>query len=300
MAYILANDGIESSAKQALEALGHTVDSTHYEGEELLRKLAEADICIVRSATKIRKEQLDAGKAGLLKLVIRAGVGIDNIDAEYAKTIGVEVTNTPAASSDAVAELALAHMLALSRNLYHSNITMRQGKWLKKEYEGTEIAGKTLGLLGFGRIAQSLGKKAQALGMNVIYTNRSGKRADAEEFQYVTFDELLTHSDFISCHIPFAGGAAIIGKDEIEKCKDGVFFVNTARGGVIDEDALVDAIESGKVRGAAIDVFNVEPTTNERLLQCERISLTPHIGAATKEAQGRIGGNIVDIIKERF
>ena len=300
MAIILANDGIDLSAKEQLEALGHEVDTNKYEGDDLLKRLAEVDCVIVRSATKIRKEQLDAGKAGNLKLVIRAGVGTDNIDVEYAKEIGVDVSNTPAASSDAVAELALGQMLALCRNLYHANRSMPQGKWLKKEYGGSEINGKTLGLLGIGRIASSLGRKAKALGMEVIYTNRSGPKDFAHEFEYVDMDTLLERSDFISAHIPFSGGEAVIGKNEINKMKDGVFLINTARGGVIDEDALVDAIEAGKVRAAAVDVFVEEPTTNKRLLECDRVSLTPHIGAATNEAQARIGDNIVDIIKEKL
>lgn len=300
MAIILANDGIEASAKERLEKLGHTVDTNHYEGDDLLQRLAEVDVCIVRSATKIRKEQLDAGKAGNLKLVIRAGVGIDNIDHEYAETIGVHVTNTPAASSDAVAELALGHMLALCRNIYHANVSMRQNQWLKKQYEGTEIAGKTLGLIGFGRIARSLGRKAAALGMNVYYTNRSGPKADITEFQHLPMDELLKRADFISIHTPFAGGTPIIGAAELAQCKDGVYVINTSRGGVVDEDAIVDAIESGKVAGAAFDVFVHEPADNERLLKNDKISLTPHIGASTKEAQGRIGGNIVEIIEEYF
>lgn len=298
MAIILANDGIDVSAKDQLESLGHEVDINKYEGDDLLKRLAEVDAVVVRSATKIRKEQLDAGKEGKLKLVIRAGVGTDNIDVEHAKEIGINVQNTPAASSDAVAELALGQMLALCRNLYHANRSMPQGKWLKKEYSGTEINGKTLGLLGIGRIATSLGKKAKALGMEVIYTNRSGPKDFAADFKYVDMDELLAQSDFISCHIPFSGGDAVINKNEIAKMKDGVFIINTARGGVVDEDALVDAIEEGKVKGAAVDVFVQEPTTNTRLLECERVSLTPHIGAATAEAQARIGDNIVDIVKE--
>ncbi|WP_459129045.1 D-2-hydroxyacid dehydrogenase [Guggenheimella bovis] len=300
MAIILANDGIESSAQKELEALGHTVDTTHYDGEDLLKRLAEVDVCIVRSATKIRAEQLDAGKKGNLKLVIRAGVGIDNIDVAHAEQIGVDVTNTPTASSDAVAELALGHMFALCRNIGAANVTMRKGQWLKKNYKGTEINGKTLGLLGFGRIARSLAKKAQALGMTVIYTNRSGAKADAPEFKYVDMDTLLKESDFISCHLPFSGGQALIGKAEIEKMKDGAFIVNTARGGVVDEDALVDAVESGKLGGAAVDVFVKEPNENERLYTNDKISMTPHIGAQTAEAQERIGANIVEIIKERF
>ncbi len=175
---------------------------------------------------------------------------------------------------------------------------MRQGKWLKKEYSGTEIAGKKLGLIGFGRIANSLAVKCLALGMDVVFTDILD--IDCDVCPQVDLQDVLSTADYVSIHIPFSGGAPLIGKKEIDMMKDGVFLINCARGGIVDEDALVDAIESGKVRGAALDVFAEEPLTNERLLKCEKISLTPHIGAATEEAQARIGGNIVDIVKERL
>ncbi len=298
MALILANDGIDQSAEEALVALGHVVDTKKYEGDALLTRLAEVDAVIVRSATKLRNPEIDAGAQGNLKLIIRGGVGVDNINVDYAMEKGIEVRNTPAASSSAVAELALGHMLSLARHIGEANVSMRQGKWMKKQYEGTEIAGKTLGLIGFGRIANSLAAKCNALGMNVIFT-------DILDIQCVgcvqrSLEDVLRESDYVSLHVPFSGGKALIGKEEIEMMKDGVFIINCARGGVVDEDALVDAIESGKVRGAALDVFAKEPLENERIRNCDKISLTPHIGAATVEAQARIGDNIVDIIKERL
>ncbi|HHX30272.1 MAG TPA: 3-phosphoglycerate dehydrogenase, partial [Clostridiaceae bacterium] len=249
-------------------------------------------------ATKMRDPQIDAGAAGKLKLIIRGGVGVDNINVEYAESRGIEVRNTPAASSSAVAELVLGHMLTMARHIGEANITMRQGKWLKKEYSGTEIAGKKLGLIGFGRIANSLAVKCLALGMDVVFTDILD--IDCDVCPQVDLQDVLSTADYVSIHIPFSGGAPLIGKKEIDMMKDGVFLINCARGGIVDEDALVDAIESGKVRGAALDVFAEEPLTNERLLKCEKISLTPHIGAATEEAQARIGGNIVDIVKERL
>lgn len=291
---ILANDGIAASAKKTLEELGFEVDTNHYEGDELLKRLKEVECIVVRSATKMRDEQIDAGAEGKLKLIIRAGVGIDNINVAHAEEKGMIVRNTPTASSNAVAELALAHMLALPRNLHRSNRSMAKGEWLKKQYSGTEIMGKTLGIVGMGRIGKSLADKAKALGMTVIYYARHKKDVD---YEYVTLDELLKRSDFISLHIPSVD-KPLIGKEELEKCKDGVYIINLARGGVVDEDALLDALDSGKVAGAALDCFAQEPCTNERLLQHDRVSITPHIGAATKEAQNRIGDVTVDIIKE--
>jgi D-3-phosphoglycerate dehydrogenase len=296
MALILANDGIDKKAEADLIALGHEVDTRKYEGDELLKRVAEVDCVIVRSATKMRDREIDAGAAGQLQLIIRGGVGVDNINVEYAESKGIAVRNTPAASSSAVAELVLGHMLTMARHIGEANVTMRQGKWLKKEYSGTEIAGKTLGLIGFGRIANSLAVKCLALGMEVIFTDIIDIECDI--CPQVDFKEVLSVADYVSIHIPFGGGEPLIGKNEIDMMKDGVFIINCARGGIVDEDALVDAIESGKVKGAALDVFAVEPLQNERLLQCEKISLTPHIGAATAEAQARIGDNIVDIIKE--
>lgn len=298
MALILANDGIDKKAEADLKALGHEVDTQKYEGDELLTRLAQVDCVIVRSATKIRTAQIDAGAGGRLKLIIRGGVGVDNIDVDYAEQKGLEVRNTPAASSSAVAELVLGHMLTMARHIGEANVSMRQGKWLKKEYTGSEIAGKTLGLIGFGRIANALAVKCLALGMEVVFTDILDIECDI--CPQVDFQQVLGLADYVSIHIPFSGGAPMIGKKEIDMMKDGVFIINCARGGIIDEDALVDAIESGKVRGAALDVFAEEPLKNQRLLDCEKISLTPHIGAATAEAQARIGDNIVDIIKERF
>lgn len=296
MALILANDGIDKKAEAQLIELGHQVDTGKYEGDDLLRRLAEVDCVIVRSTTKIRDPQIDAGAAGNLKLVIRGGVGVDNINVDYAESKGIMVRNTPAASSSAVAELALGHMLTMARHIGEANVTMRQGKWLKKEYSGTEIAGKRLGLIGFGRIANSLAVKCMALGMEVMFTDII--HIDCDICPQVELDRVIAESDYVSIHIPFGGGAPLIGKKEFDQMKDGVFIINCARGGIIDEDALVDAIESGKVGGAALDVFREEPTRNERLLQCDKISMTPHIGAATAEAQARIGDNIVDLVKE--
>lgn len=297
---ILANDGMDKSAALQLEELGYEVDLNHYENEELIAKIKEVDCIIVRSATKVRVPLIDeAMKTKKLKLIVRAGVGIDNIDHAYAKEQGIIVRNTPNSSSDAVAELAIGHMFGIARHIYISNVTMREGKWNKKQYKGIELAGKTLGLVGFGRIARSVAKKAMALGMSVIYNDIAGESTLLPECKYVTKDELLMQSDFISLHIPFIKEVGPYLTDEdFDKMKKGMFIVHTARGGVIDEEALLKALDSGIVSRAALDVFEDEPTKNERIYTHENISLTPHIGASTIEAQSRIGLETIEVIKE--
>jgi D-3-phosphoglycerate dehydrogenase / 2-oxoglutarate reductase len=302
MVRILVTDGMEQSAVEKLTGLGFEVVEQFYEPEELKEQIKNFDVVCVRSATKIRQPIIDAAlESKRLKLVIRGGVGVDNIDVKYATEKGITVANTPNASSASVAELAIGHMFCLARFIHISNVTMREGKWNKKKYEGIELAGKTLGLIGFGRIAKETAKKAEALGMKVVYTNRSGAQAGYEQYKYCTFDELLAVSDFISLHIPSSRDkGAVIADAEFEKMKDGVYIVNCARGGVVDEDALLRALDSGKVSAAALDVFAEEPTKNERLYTHERISLTPHIGGSTIEAQEKIGEEIVQIIIKHF
>lgn len=301
MVKILVTDGMEKAAVQELKNSGFEVVEQFYEVEELKQKIKEFDVIVVRSATKVREPIIDAAlETGRLKLIIRGGVGVDNIDVEYAKSKGITVANTPNASSASVAELAIGHMFCLARYIYIANYTMRQGKWEKKKYEGIELAGKTLGLIGYGRIAKETAKRAKALGMKVVYTNRSGDKNDPD-FKYVTMDELLAMSDFISLHIPGSKDKkAVIGEAEFAKMKDGVFIVNAARGGVVDEAALLKALDSGKVAAAALDVYAEEPTKNEAIYTHPKISLTPHIGASTIEAQERIGEEIVSIIKNHF
>lgn len=302
MRKILATDGMDKAAVEKLKSLGYEVVEEFYEPEQLKEEVKNADVLVVRSATKVREPILAAAKeTGRLKLIIRGGVGIDNIDKTYAEANGMTVRNTPAASSASVAELALGHMFAIARHIGISNATMRNDEWNKKAYKGIELGGKTLGLIGYGRIAQELAKRAMALGMNVIYTKRSGEDAEEKEARFVDMDTLLKESDFISLHIPKqADKEYLIGKEEIEKMKDGVYLVNTARGGLIQEEALIEALDSGKVAAAAIDVFAKEPTDNTKLTHHPKVSLTPHIGASTKEAQTRIGGEIVQIITEFF
>ncbi len=302
MAKILVTDGMDAKAAAALKELGHEVVEEFYAPEVLAEKVKNADAMVVRSATKVPAAILDsAAEAGQLKVVIRAGVGVDNIDCVHAKEVGIAVRNTPAASSSAVAELALAHMFAVARHLPAANVTMRGDEWNKKAYKGIELGGKTLGLIGFGRIARSLAEKASALGMKVIYTDIVGKFDGFDQFEYMEKEDILKNSDFVSLHIPFIKElGATIAADEIAIMKDGAYLINCARGGVVDEAALVEALKSGKLSAAAVDVFECEPTSNKELINLPNVSCTPHVGASTKEAQARIGEEIVSIIKEYF
>lgn len=302
MARILANDGMDNDAKKILIDSGHEVVDGHYDLEQLKEQIKEFDAIIIRSATKLRKEVIDkALETNKLKLIIRAGVGLDNIDVNYAMENGIAVNNTPNASSASVAELTLGHMFSIARHIHISNVTMREGKWNKKQYKGIELAGKTLGLIGFGRISKETAKKANALGMNVIYTNRSGAKEGYDDYKYVDMEDLLKESDFISLHIPFIKEVGpTLSDKEFELMKDGVYIINCARGGVVDEKALLRALDSGKVAGCGIDVFEEEPTRNKELYNHERVSLTPHIGASSKEAQQRIGKEIIDIVNKNF
>ncbi|MDR0519250.1 MAG: D-2-hydroxyacid dehydrogenase [Clostridiales Family XIII bacterium] len=300
MIRILATDGIDKAAAEKLRGLGCELTEQFFEPDELAAQLKEYDAVVVRSATKVRQPVIDAAaEAGRLKLIIRGGVGVDNIDVAYAEGKGIAVRNTPNASSAAVAELAIAHLFTLARHLHESNVTMRDGKWEKKAYKGVELAGKTLGLIGFGRIGKSTADKARALGMDVVYCDILGPSPSGEGCRYVEQDELLAVSDFISLHVP-KSDAPIITSAEIAKMKDGVYIVNCARGGLIDDGDLISALDSGKVAGAGLDVFAEEPPKDERICSHPHISLTPHIGASTSEAQERIGGEIVAIIAEAF
>ncbi|GAA0117683.1 D-2-hydroxyacid dehydrogenase [Clostridium senegalense] len=301
MIRILVTDGMSASAVKDLKEKGFDVVEQFYEPEELGNALKEFDVVVVRSATKVRKPIIDkALEAGKLKLIIRGGVGVDNIDVDYAKEKGINVRNTPNASSASVAELALAHMFAISRFVSLSNVSMREGKWDKKKYKGTEISGKTLGLIGFGRIAKELAKRAEALGMKVLYNNRRGKLDDYNNYEYCTLEELLQKSDYVSLHIPSQGGKAVMGENEFKLMKKTAYLINCARGGVVCEKALIEALNNEVIAGAGIDVYEEEPTKNTDLINHPKVSVTPHIGASTKEAQQRIGEEIVTIITETF
>ena len=297
---ILVTDGMDKDALQTLKDNGHEVVEQFYAPEELGAALKEFDAVVVRSATKVRANHIDEAKGGRLKLIIRGGVGVDNIDVKYAEAAGITVKNTPRASSQSVAELAMAHMFACARFISIAGHTMREDKWEKKAYgKGIELQGKTLGIVGFGRIGQHLGVMAKAIGMNVIAEDIFHIPGIEEKLgiPYVELDELLAKSDFISVHAPAVDGGALINAETIAKMKDGVTIINTSRGTNVDEAALLAGLESGKVRSAGLDVYAHEPATNKALDSHPMVSCTPHIGAATKEAQKRIGAEIVEIIE---
>lgn len=307
---VLANDGIDPVGKRILEEAGIVVDTNHIPQEELIYKLNDYDAITVRSATKVRQALIDA--CPNIKVIGRGGVGMDNIDVEYARSKGIAVVNTPAASSHSVGELVFAHLLNGVRFLYDANRKMPvQGNTqfgaLKKAYAaGVELKGKTLGVVGFGRIGRETAKIGLGLGMHVVYTDlfegpktlsldfSGGVTVDVPVSQ-VDFAALLVQSDFITLHVPFLDKPAI-GAEEFALMKDGVGLVNASRGGVIDELELIKALDSGKVSFAGLDVFDNEPTPRAELLAHPKISLTPHIGAATNEAQERIGVELAGLI----
>lgn len=296
---ILVTDGMDQAAITALRAQGHEVVERFYDPEELGAALRGFDVAVVRSKTKVRAEHIDKARGGRLKCIIRGGIGLDNIDVDYAEANGVTVRNTPDASTESVAELALAHMLACARYVSVSGHSMRDGKWEKKAYgKGIELVGKRLGIYGYGRIGKRLGVMAKGLGMNVLAYRRSTipESIDDVGIIYVTEEKLLSACDFISLHAPSSSGGPIITADKIAGMKDGVCIINTSRGANIDEHALLDALNTGKVRAAGLDVWMDEPTHNQALLEHPNVSCTPHIGAATVEAQKRVGAEVVRII----
>lgn len=257
--------------------------------EELPNVLPAYDGMVVRSRTKVRQPLIDV--CPNLKVIVRGGVGLDTIDADYAKSKGIAVMNTPMASSASVAELTIGYMFALARSIFQATLSMKSDKWEKKLFEGDEIGGKTLGLIGVGNIGKEVAKRANALGMSVISYDPYVKSVDGVKM--VALDELLAKSDYISLHLPKTKDSAnMIGVAQIAKMKNGVRIVNCARGGIIDENALYEGLTSGKIAGAALDVYAQEPPTDWKLLKLPNVIGSPHIGAATREAQGRVGAEV--------
>lgn len=302
MLRVLAADGMEKGAVKELRDLGFEVVEQFYEPEALMEQVKEFDVLVVRSATKVREPIIDAAlSTKRLKLIIRGGVGVDNIDVAYAREHGIEVCNTPNASSVSVAELAIGHMFSIARFIGIANCTMREGKWEKKAYKGTELMGKTLGLIGIGRIAQETAKRASALGMKVIYTNRSGHKPEYEPYTRYELDELLALSDYVSLHTPGPKGSPpILSAEKLALMKKGAVLINTGRGNMVDTSALLDALDEGRLRGYGVDVYAEEPCTDERLLHNPKVSMTPHVGGSTAEAQERIGAEVVAHIRRVF
>ncbi len=313
MIKILANDGISSDGKTLLEEAGYQVDTERVSQEDLPKVLPEYDVIIVRSATKVRQELID--RCDRLKIIARGGVGLDNIDVDYARSKGITVMNTPAASSESVAELAFGHMFNLSRFLHRANREMPEKgqtafKALKKAYsKGQVLRNQNLGIIGFGRIGQEVARIGLALGMNVMPVDLVIEEADIEIDLYdtdnvrlavhlktYTMEEMLQEADYITLHVPFTGGKPIIGAEEMGKMKNSVILVNTSRGGAINEDAILQGLADGKIGGVGLDVYEDEPTPRQELLNHPQISISPHIGAATLEAQANIGLELADKI----
>lgn len=314
MIRILANDGIDPIGKALLEEAGFVVDTETVPQDKLVEALKNYDAITVRSATQLRKETIDQSPS--IKLIGRGGVGMDNIDVEYARSQGVAVVNTPAASSLSVAELVFGHLFTGVRFLQDANRKMpvegaTKFNALKKAYaKGIELRGKTLGIIGFGRIGRETASVALGLGMNVlaydlypfegnITLNLQGGITVDIPVKTVSLDEVIGNSDFITLHTPFAD-KPILGAEEFAKMRDGVGVVNCSRGGTIDEQALLSALDSGKLAFAGLDVFDNEPTPLDALLSHPKISLTPHIGASTNEAQERIGTELANLIIAHF
>jgi len=293
---VLICDKTEKEYIEQMRAAGLEVDvRDDITPEELPNVLPAYDGMVVRSRTKVRQPLIDV--CPNLKVIVRGGVGLDTIDHEYAKSRGIAVMNTPMASSASVAELAIGYMFALARSTYKATTSMKAEKWDKKSFEGDEIGGKTLGLVGLGNIGQETAKRALALGMTVLAYDPYVKEADG--IKLVTLDELLAQADYISLHLPKTKESAdMIGAEQFAKMKNGVRIVNCARGGIINEDALYEALTSGKVAGAALDVFDNEPPTEWKLLKLDNVIGSPHIGAATKEAQARVGAEVAQKLIE--
>lgn len=302
MPKILINDGIATIGKKMLEEAGYTVVTQSIPQDELPEKLQDFDAICVRSATKVRTDLID--KCPNLKAICRGGVGLDNIDVDYAKSKGIAVINTPAASSRSVAELVFAHLFSIARSVHFSNREMpsrgsTEFKALKKSYsKGFELYGKTLGVIGLGRIGRETAQLGLSIGMNVIGVDPyipeveltiGGTEVNAKHTLYsVDMDELLSQADVITLHIPFLG-SPILSTEEFSKMKDGVVLINASRGGTVNEDAMLAGLNSGKIAAAGIDVYENEPSPRQDILTHPKVSLTPHTGASTAEAQQKIG-----------
>lgn len=290
---ILLTDGLDASGQSILRTSADVDDRSGISADDLLKVIADYDALIVRGRTKVTASVLDA--ASRLKAIGRAGVGVDNIDLEAAKKRGVTVVNAPTSTSLAVAELTFGLLLALAREIPRADSAMKQGEWLKKQLEGVELNGKTLGIIGFGRIGMEVGKRAAAFGMNVIAYDPLISEDDIKKrgADPASLQDLYAWSDFISLHMPLTVDTRdMVGRQAFSQMKDGVRIVCAARGGIIDEAALVEALNSGKVAGAALDVFSEEPPGLTETVSHPRVIATPHVGAQTAEAQSRASEDI--------
>ena len=290
---ILVTDKLADEAIQLLKNNGFEVKFEELDHDGIMKEITDYDGIIVRSRTKVTADIIEKGASGNLKVIGRAGIGVDNIDVKKATELGIKVVNSPTGSTMSVAELAIAHLLALARFIPKADASMKRGEWIKKQLKGTEIYGKTIGLIGSGNIAQHVARIAKGLGMKVLVysphcTEEKAKRMGAE---LASLEELLKQSDFVSLHIPHNEDSHhLINEKRISTMKQGSYLINCARGGVVDEEALYNALKTGKLAGAAIDVFEEEPVTKDnKLLTLDNVVLSPHIGANTKEAQIKAG-----------
>lgn len=303
MAKVLVADKIAPEGVEKLKQAGHEVDvKTGMSESDLINTIPPYEAIIVRSATKVTRPVIEVGKS--LRVIARGGIGLDNIDCDAAEERGICVVNTPGASSQSVAELAIGLMFTASRKIATADAGLKSGKWLKKECEGCELRGKTLGIVGVGGIGQAVAHLAKAIGMEVIVTKRDLRATPPAikklGVEVVPMDELLARSDYISLHLPkTAESAGMFGEEQFKKMKDGVIFINASRGGIVDENALAQAVKSGKVATAAVDVFIKEPPDEDNpLLGLENVILTPHIGASAVEGQFRTGIEVADKVIE--
>ena len=304
MAKVLICDPMDpKAAGQMMEIAGLEVihNDQGTPADELLKVVSEYECLVVRSATKVTKEVIDAGTN--LKLLVRGGVGLDNIDVAYAESKGITVRNTPAASSVSVAELAIGMMFSLARKIHAADASMKAMRWEKKRFKGVELWNKTVGIIGIGRIGQELAKRCIGLGMKAIAFDPYVKASDIglSDVADTSLDELLERSDYISVHVPHNDETHhMLSADQFKKMKNSAFIVDCARGGVLDEQALAQALKDGEIAGAGLDVYEKEPATEHIFAEFDNVVLTPHVGAQTKEGQARVGFEIVDIVREFF
>lgn len=283
---ILVADSIHEDGIRELSKLGEVEVRTGMSREELIERVRDVDVLVVRSATKVTRDVIEAGKK--LKIIARAGVGLDNIDVGAAQERGIAVVNAPEATSVAVAELTLGLMLAFVRHIPAADVSMKSGRWEKRAFMGRELRGKTLGIIGTGRIGKEVARRARAFGMNLLLYDVVRDEEFAKEVggKYVELEELLRSSDFVSIHVPLTESTrCLIGQREISMMKPGAILVNTSRGAIVDERALAEALKAGRIGGACLDVFEQEPPVGSPILECPNTVLTPHIGASTEEAQ---------------
>ncbi len=298
---VLVADSISEAAVKGIKDLGvEVIEKTSIEKDELMNEIANYDGIVVRSRTKVRKDIIDRA-GGNLKFIVRAGVGLDNIDVDYAREKGIKVMNTPEASTNGVAELTVAHMLSLLRHIPRGTSTMKNGEWIKKQLVGHELGEKTVGIIGLGRIGKRTAELVLGFGAKVLGYDPYVDKVEGLDVGMTDLNELLTRSDIVSLHIPHTDETHhLIGKEALKKMKEGSCLINCARGGIIDEGALYEALKDGTIAGAALDVFEEEPPKDSKLLELDNFICTPHLGAQAVEAKDRVGEEVVKKVASKL